>query len=407
MKTVIAIFFLLHGLVHLLGFVKAFNPALTGVLSRDISRPAGVLWLLASLLFLWSLSGYLLKREWWPFVAVAGVVLSQVLISLNWADAKYGTLANFFILFLVLFSYGRMNFNQMILKETSALFSRITSYDNRALPVEDSVAVPPAVERWIKNSGISTNLPLKSVRLKQRGKMRTSPGGKWMSFRAVQYFDVQNPAFIWITKVNLLPLIHLDGRDKLLDGEGEMMIKAASLVKVVDERKNEKINSGSMLRFLAEMCWFPAAAKSQYISWKVEEVNSARATLKLQGEEVNGTFRFSEDGDVLLFEAFRYMGSDEKAKKELWIINVLEHKTFDGVRIPAKLRVTWKLAEGDFTWLELEVTALDYNVMKAYENDVLVSARKKSPRAVSSAGLPLLLNILRKNLLKLGSRVLF
>jgi hypothetical protein len=32
-----------------------------------------------------------------------------------------------------------------------------------------------------------------------------------------------------------------------------------------------------------------------------------------------------------------------------------------GFRVPYKNRVTWKLDKGNFTWLELELTSLEYD----------------------------------------------
>ncbi|MCB0617044.1 MAG: hypothetical protein KDC75_27195, partial [Phaeodactylibacter sp.] len=41
-----------HGLIHLLGFLKAFQLSEVSQLTQDISRPAGILWLVAMILFL-------------------------------------------------------------------------------------------------------------------------------------------------------------------------------------------------------------------------------------------------------------------------------------------------------------------------------------------------------------------
>jgi|AntRauTorckE6833_2_1112554.scaffolds.fasta_scaffold227927_1 hypothetical protein len=41
-------------------------------------------------------------------------------------------------------------------------------------------------------------------------------------------------------------------------------------------------------------------------------------------------------------------------------------KTFDDYRIAGKLTVAWKLPEGDFTWLNLEITDLEMNLFELY-----------------------------------------
>ncbi|MCU0376558.1 MAG: hypothetical protein MUF24_14720 [Chitinophagaceae bacterium] len=91
------IFVGLHGLIHLLGFVKAFELARIDSLSKPIGRPTGLLWLLATGLFGALLIMYAGSVPGWKMIGVAAVVLSQVLVLMHWHDARYATLANVII----------------------------------------------------------------------------------------------------------------------------------------------------------------------------------------------------------------------------------------------------------------------------------------------------------------------
>ncbi len=51
------------------------------------------------------------------------------------------------------------------------------------------------------------------------------------------------------------------------DGKGSMIIKVLSLINVVNDSNNEKINQGTLQRYLGEITWFPTAAVSPYIKW--------------------------------------------------------------------------------------------------------------------------------------------
>lgn len=62
MKYVFAFIVLVHGLIHLMGFSKAFGVGQITSLTRDISKQTGAIWLLAALLFLIAGTGYLFKR---------------------------------------------------------------------------------------------------------------------------------------------------------------------------------------------------------------------------------------------------------------------------------------------------------------------------------------------------------
>ena len=54
--------------------------------------------------------------------------------------------------------------------------------------------------------------------------------------------------------------------------------------------------------------------------------------------------------------------------KYWWIINAIDHKTINGIKIPAKLEVSWRLEEGVWTWLKLEITDIRYNVSEKHSS---------------------------------------
>ena len=142
-----------------------------------------------------------------------------------------------------------------------------------------------------------------------------------------------------------------------------MLIKALSLFPVALEKGNEKVDTGSMLRYLGEICWFPIAARAPYLKWKEKGANSAVAEFSWNGKKVNGSFNFSSEGELRSFEALRYYGSGKDSRPEKWHIDILENAVFDGISVPWKCRVTWKLPGGDFEWLNLEITSLKYDVL--------------------------------------------
>ena len=196
--------------------------------------------------------------------------------------------------------------------------------------------------------------------------MRTKPNGNWMPFKAAQVFNVENPAFVWQTKVVALPSLKMVGRDQFIDGKGGMLIKLAGLIPVVNTSDNPKINSGAMLRYLAEICWFPSAALNEYIQWETVDSNSAKATFNCNNQSVSGIFSFNDNGDFIAFKADRYYGGGEKSQLEKWLITAEDYKVFSHIKIPSQCKVTWKLKEGDFNWLNLEVTDLKYNAKNQY-----------------------------------------
>jgi hypothetical protein len=366
LKIVFILVIAIHGLIHLLGFVKAFDMANITELSLPISKPMGMAWLVASVLFLTSAVLYIMSYRIWPFIAISAVILSQIIIFTAWGDAKFGTIANVIILLVALPAMGDWFFHNKVSSEQEYLLEQVSQPNDKDVQKEDLQHLPEIVQAWLRNSGVVGKPEVTFVRLKQTGQMKTSPDGRWMDFSAVQYFDVKNTSFNWKVDVKMLPLITLTGRDKLMDGQGEMLIKLLSLINVVDEKQNEQINTGTMIRFLGEICWFPSAALNDFIRWEEIDEHSAKATMTIGKQQVSGIFRFSESGDFQFFEADRYYGGAEDAVLRKWVVEAEEYNRFNGNRIPNKLSVTWKLPEGDFTWLYLEITDLDINRFELY-----------------------------------------
>jgi hypothetical protein len=57
----------------------------------------------------------------------------------------------------------------------------------------------------------------------------------------------------------------------------------------------------------------------------------------------------------------RYMGSGLEVILKEWVITVTESENVNGVKIPTKMEVSWKLEPGDFTWFKIEVFDVEYN----------------------------------------------
>ena len=92
----------IHGLIHLMGFIRAFGYGVANQISGEISRFNGMFWLAATLLFMLASILFLLKNESWLWVAIPACIISQVLIIMLWKDAKFGTIANMIIIFAVI-----------------------------------------------------------------------------------------------------------------------------------------------------------------------------------------------------------------------------------------------------------------------------------------------------------------
>ncbi len=251
-------------------------------------------------------------------------------------------------------------FNHNVREEIEDLFNSNEEIGRKEIRESEIKELPDNVQNWLKNSNVLGKEKIYYVRLRQKANMRLGRDKSWMPVDAEQYFTVRKPGFIWKARIKASPFFHIVGRDKYLNGEGNMLIKMMSLVTISDSSGPE-MDQGTLLRFLAESVWFPTAALEDYIEWEELDSKSAEATMSYGDITAAGTFRFNDEGEVVRFEADRYRESGGSYTKERWVIDIDEHRVMKGVKIPTKGRITWKLDSGDFTWFEFEITDIDYN----------------------------------------------
>lgn len=360
MKITFLIIVLLHGLIHLLGFVKGFELKEVKELTLPISKSLGLVWLAATILFLTYGVLHLLNSKYAWLIGLIAVVISQILVILFWKDAKFGTIPNIIILAVSLVSFGYYNFQKLVQQETLQLLAKNVSTENRILNESDLNNLPEPVQKWLRNSGALGKPFINYGKVTQIAEMQMKPEQEhWLPATAIQYTTINNPAFIWSVEVKMNSLLNFQGRDKYDDGKGEMLIKMNSLFNIVNER-GEKLDEGTLQRYLGEMVWFPSLALSPYITWELIDENSAKATMTYKGTSGSGTFYFNSNGDVTKFSALRYKGNHIDAKRYEWAVNTLDYKIFEGIKVPAKITSTWKLDNKDWTWLKMEVTDIKY-----------------------------------------------
>lgn len=366
MKIFLLLLIILHGLIHFIGFARLWNifnlKGFSGhtffAIPDAVLKPLGLLWLISMLLFLLSAARIMSGGYWWA-IAIIAVLLSQTLIFIYWQDAKAGTLANVLILVLAIINFADWSFNRYVQREIREIINKGNSASSDIITAASIKELPGCVQTWLMASGVVGRKKIKTVHLKQKGEMRTDADGRWMPAVAEQFFNIDNPAFIWRVKVDMNALIWYSGRDKFTDGAGSMLIRILSIIPIVNSSGPE-IDQGSLLRFLGEMCWFPSAAISPYLKWESINTTSAKVTMRIGSTEASGVFRFDSKGNILSFSAKRYMADGKTKTLEDWYVPCREWKVLNGFNIPVKGEVIWSLKSGDFSYYKWKITDINY-----------------------------------------------
>lgn len=226
---------------------------------------------------------------------------------------------------------------------------------------EHLLKLPNTVQRYLRTVGVIGKEAIRTVRLKQKGHLRMKEGEKWLPLTAEQYFTTSPPGFVWHARVRLFPLLNISVTDMFVNGHGRLKAKLLSLVTMADAT-GPQVDQGELLRYLAEMIWFPTAWLSQYIEWKEIDEHSAQAILGHANLTVAAVLHFNKGSQVVQITAERYREENGKFVLRRWSGRLDNYREISGMRIPMNAEVTWCMDSGDFTCFRAEITEIEYNI---------------------------------------------
>lgn len=362
MRIALIILIAIHGIIHLSGFLKAFDISELNAISLPISKTYGIFWLMTFLLFVLTVILNLVNSDYWWLIGLLAVVISQVLIFNYWSDAKFGTIANVIILLAAIIGYSSFNFKEKIKKERIELFKKSQLENIEVINSETLDGLPTIVQKWLTNSGVVGTKAVFNVYLTQELQLKLKPDQEnWNEGKAEQYFTIRPPAFNWNINTEMNSFLSVVGRDKFIDGKGEMTIRLLSLIPVANAKDEKKIDQATLQRYLAEIVWFPSASLSQHVKWETIDDYSARATMEYKGTKGSGVFHFDQNGNFEKFTAMRYQDSNAEEPIE-WTVIATKIEERNGIKIPIECEASWELKSGKWTWLKLKITDIQYNV---------------------------------------------
>lgn len=365
LKYIIAALLVVHGLIHLLGFVKAFDLAQTSQLQAVISRRMGILWLIATLLLVVSGGMVLLAGQWWWVPAALGVLLSQILIITTWNDAKAGTIANVILLLPIIVAAldaAPWSFRALYNREI-AIGLQGQPAQVKLLTKADAAHLPPAVQRYLVFVGAMDKPQVWNYRLRFSGALRNGPDDRWMPMTAYQQSFTNPPARLFLVESSMFG-VPFNAFHRYVGSEATFKVKLASLLTVVDAHGAE-MNRSETVTLLNDMFILaPATLIDPNIAWEEIDAQTVRATFANAGNTVSAVVTFDGSGALVNFISDdRYRTSDGRTYEKLrWSTPMSDWREFDGRRLPAKGRAIWTLPKGEFAYGQFEILEVQYNV---------------------------------------------
>jgi hypothetical protein len=229
------------------------------------------------------------------------------------------------------------------------------NYDSKELE-----GLPDPVQRYFQ-AVLKDGQPIvAAVNLSQQGLFNMSETkAKWSPFTATQFVTTQRPGFDWDARIQMAPGVSAFVHDAYMLGAGSLHVSLLGLFTVADVRDTPQAAQGELLRFFAEMPWYPTALlPSQGLRWEAIDNTSARATLSDAQTTVSLQFRFNAEGTIETMRAeARYR---DKLTAMPWSGRFWDYSTRDGMLIPLQGEVGWEYPDGIRLYYKGKVTGINY-----------------------------------------------
>ncbi len=369
MVLIFAVVLVVHGLVHLLGFVKAFGLADLPQLTQPIWHALGIAWLIAALLFLATAAAlFAWPRRWWVIGACA-VAVSTILIGTAWSDARFGTVGNVIAAIGVLFGFLaqgplslRAAFDRDVARELASV--------GPAAPIEeaDLARLPPSVQRYLYASGVVGQPRVRNFHVLMHGRIRSGPAARWMPLTAEQYSVADEPARLFYFNASMFNL-PVQGYHRYVPGSfASMTVKAAALLPVANASGPEMSQSETVTLFNDMCVMAPATLIDRSIEWESVDARTARAAFTNADHTIHAELTFNAAGELTSFSSDdrSQISSDGKSLRRVrWSTPLGGYRSFGAVRLPSRGEGRWDEAERRYSYIELTLDDVRYNVTAA------------------------------------------
>ena len=359
LKYLFAFIMLIHGLIHFMGFAKAYNYGNITQLTKYISKPVGVLWLITAILFIVAVLLFLLKKESWPYIAIIAAVISQILIIAVWKDAKFGTILNIIILFVTIASYATYHFETEFKADVKRHIAQTNFLNNDLLTEADIVSLPIPIQKYIRYAGAINKPKVKNVKIVFDGEMRDK-GKDFFKFISVQYNFFDDPTRLFFMKAKMYGL-PVPGYHCYQNEHATMQIKLLGLFNVVNI-KGAEMNKAETVTVFNDMCLMaPASLIDKRIEWTPIDSLSAKATFTNGVNKISAILYFNELGQLVNFISDdRYAITDMKQYR--FSTPVKDYAQINGRNIMQYGETIWHYPDGEFVYGKFTLKSIEYNV---------------------------------------------
>jgi len=361
-KFIITFIIFIHGIIHLLGFVKAFQFGQVAQLTKHISKPIGVFWLIACLLFILLSYLYFNTSTYWWAIAFIGIFISQILIIAFWQDAKFGTIANLIILLISIPAFSSWLFYQSYLKDLNIQKNQPGYFDSNVLSESDIVHLPELIKKYLHYTKVVGKPKVNYFYVAFKGQIRKNDQSDWMPFNSEQNNFLSFPTRLFYMKA-VMKNLPVDGYHHYIQGKACMDIRLLSLVKV-QYMEGAIMDKAETVTFFNDMCLMaPSTLIDPRIKWLETIDQKIKASFTFNDVTIFAWLYFNNDGALINFSSNDRYNADLGKNLE-WFTPVKAYSEINGYHLATKADLSYRYPEGDQVYGQFEMTGLEYNQTK-------------------------------------------
>jgi len=349
----------IHGLIHLMGFAKAFGFAELPSLSKEINKLNGLLWLAACVLFLLGAIFYGVGKYNWCVFALLAVGISQFLIISSWQDARIGTIANLIIFLAALIGFASWNFHKQFEYDLKQLLDIENKRHKEILTEQDLLPLPDLIQKYLRQAGVVGKPKVHYFKVGFTGTIRKDQQSEWMPFTSVQYNFIENPARLFFMNASMKNL-PVAGYHAYKNGKAFMDIRLLSFLKV-QYQDGPEMDLAETVTFFNDMCCMaPATLIDRRIQWAPIDNHLVQASFTNQGLRVIAMLQFNDQGQLINFLSTDRYNADA-GKRLPWSTPLKDYKTINGYNISNSADAVYSYPQGDLIYGTFKLRELEYN----------------------------------------------
>ena len=217
---------------------------------------------------------------------------------------------------------------------------------------EQLVGLPEPVQRYFKHVLKEGQPYISYARITHDGSFKTGLDKGWIKINGEQYATTGRPGFIWKGVTSMFT-----ARDMYIKDKGRLIVTLFSLINIVDGT-GVQYDQGELLRWLGESVMYPTnLLPSDRLQWMPINAYSANLVFNYMGFTLFFIASINDEGEITQMETERYM---DEQHLEKWVIKIAGYKPINGIVIPTKFEVLWKLQKGDFSYAKFNIRKIEY-----------------------------------------------